>query len=116
MREKGDPIYGEHEDIPRGPSALSGYLHVRHKLDLVGCRRSHFVLDTCGIVLPWVASSMAEQGTLNAKVQGSTPWRPITKSPLYHSKMSNGKNAEISQLGASTTSLTRRSTATLHRA
>jgi hypothetical protein len=28
-----DPIYGEHEDIPRGPKALSGYLHVRHKLD-----------------------------------------------------------------------------------
>ena len=38
-------------------------------------------IHSYGILYPpsyWAASSMAEQGTLNAKVQGSTPWQPIS--------------------------------------
>jgi hypothetical protein len=44
----------------------------------------HFRLTTInqyGILYPrsyWAASSMAEQETLNFKVQGSTPWQPTS--------------------------------------
>ena len=35
------------------------------------------------------ASSMAEQGTLNAKVQGSTPWQPTSPYPSSHEAQGN---------------------------
>src|SRR2546430_1455271 len=59
-------------------------------------------------------------GELPQKRDGRHQWGPCCETgqgdPDSPSKISNGKNAEPSQFGASTISLIRRSTATLHSA